>query len=203
MRTLKAGESTMSDVQRIVDRYRGQRSVGLSGSCSSPDASYSVGIYSDTLFWVSEMLPTLRKLGLKPWSAGGTFLVKNGLLCYSDYALRIAGDADDELKVSVALQPSGSGVYSDPQNHRYGIDNGVLRHYIHRLEVSVTPEANSEELRHAFQFNFSCLTGIIGCRQPCELLPLVWMDYVKRSRDLGWAVPQEEANDPKCASPTK
>jgi hypothetical protein len=204
MRTLKAGESTMSEVQRIVDRYRGQKSVGFTGSCSSPDASYSIGVYSDALLRVGETLPTLRKYGVKPWSAGGTLLVKNGLLCYSDYVVRIpAGDADQELKVSVAIQPSGSSVYSDPQNHRYGIDNGVVRHYIHRLEVSVTPEASSEELRHAFQFNFSCLTGITGCRQPCELLPLVWRDYVRRSHDLGWTLPQEEANDSKCASLTQ
>jgi len=129
------------------------------------------------------------------------FLLKDGLLCYLEYSVEIArGDKDQEVRASVTAQPLGSDIFSDLQNHRYGIDDGVVRQYIHRLAAAVSPEADPEEHRHAFQFDLACLTSFQGCRQPCEILPLVWMDYVKRSRDLGWRLPQEAENDPKCAS---
>jgi hypothetical protein len=46
------------------------------------------------------------------------------------------------------------------------------------LEAKVTPDATAREIERAFDFRLSCVSGLVGCSEPSDVLPTAWADYV-------------------------
>jgi len=87
-------------------------------------------------------------------------------------------------------------IFSTTPNKRQMFPSKCL---VSRITGEVNPpEATEEERRRAFTYDFSCVTRFRGCRQPCEIAPLVWQDVYQQSLNSGWTTLVEEASDPHC-----
>jgi hypothetical protein len=200
IRTLRAVQSTTADVQRIMNRHGGGPSQAYASFCDPADGAYSVGTASQTISWLDRSVPVLRRFGLRQWDAQATVILRGGRVCYLNYSVSMEDPEDEWLwRVESSLLPdahSDSSIYAD---EHWGYKVGI-RDYkgVRALRSKLTLEATEDERYKAFAFDFSCVTRFRGCRQPCEIAPLLWQDVYQLSLKSVFIIPVEEATDPHC-----
>jgi hypothetical protein len=204
VRALRAGQSTMDDVQIIVTRFGATKTTGREIVSVCPDAEFAYGVQVANALgrWLEHTPALMRRFGLKPWRVQLQIVVSGGHACYVGLFVETwPNDTDHVVEASVNLLPVGGG----PRwagSSRYGFGTDVIRHYLHSIKVDLMPDALPQERDHAFDFNLSCLTELRGCRRPCQLMPSVWRDIVARGRLEKSLAFQgelaEDANDPVC-----
>jgi hypothetical protein len=205
---INLGESSTPEALSLVRRYGGAKidtSVVTNGipnpgvgPCSQSDESYSIKI--GLLYTVNRILSHLHpfhKMVLQPWTAGATIYFRNHAVLCLAYSAFVFGSDGHEIEARTQL--SAREQTRDGKASGYDVSAGILRGDIHIVEAQVAPEATTEERRHAFNFEFSCLATLDGCQRPCQILPSAWKDAVIRSRGSGWRLPEEDINDPHCS----
>ncbi len=102
-----------------------------------------------------------------------------------------------EWGVEVNLVPTGLVNTYGEQHDAYRI---ATRDYkgVRKLRSELSLDATEEQRRRAFNLDFSCVTNVSGCRQRCEIAPLLWQDVYRLSPEGGWTMPAEETKDPRC-----
>jgi hypothetical protein len=65
------------------------------------------------------------------------------------------------------------------------------------VDVHLRPDATTEEIRRAFDFNLRCLTGLRECQHVCEFMPSAWKDLPLENR-LRYPDGREIAIDSEC-----
>ena len=113
-----------------------------------------------------------------------------------------ASAAPRELSAEVRVQEDGGFVpYRD---YSIGFDmrptsivaNGDGQY---RLVAIITSKATDEERDAAYNFDLSCLSSLQGCRALCEIMPSVWNEAIRRSRNNEISLPKDELENPRCA----
>jgi hypothetical protein len=198
IRTLRADLSTTADVERIMSRHGGSPSKSYASFCTPSDGAYDVGTGSQTINQLGRSVPLLSRFGLRQWGTAATVVLRGGRVCYLHYGVGME-DPNGQWQWSVEsnLMPDGQSDVSGDEQRRYKVGTRDYKG-VRRLRSELTPEATEEERRRAFTYDFSCVTRFRGCRQPCEIAPLVWQDTYQQSLNSGWKTLVEEANDPHC-----
>lgn len=197
--TLQVGSSNTEDVLRIMSRYGGGPSEGYASFCKSADAVYSASVGNRTLNRVGEKVPVLRLFGFRLWAAGVMVLLERGRVCFVSSEL-VMNDSIGKWTwdFDTSALPAGTIEFPNVEHPGYSVYTQDLRDR-RILRTEVTSEATDGERQHAFAFDLSCLTRIGGCKQRCELAPLVWQELYRESEGANWALPKEETSDPLCA----
>jgi hypothetical protein len=198
IRTLRADKSTTADVERIMSRHGGSPSKSYASFCTPSDGAYDVWTGSQTINRLGRSVPLLSRFGLRQWGTGATVVLRSGRVCYLHYGVGME-DPNGQWQWSVEsnLIPDGQSDVSGDEQRRYKVGTRDYKG-VRRLRSELTPEATEEERQRAFTYDFSCVTRLRGCRQPCEIAPLVWQDVFQQSLHLGWTLPVEETSDPHC-----
>jgi len=197
VRGLSVGESSEEDVLSIVRRYGGENGSTASGYCSAIGGeTHSVGVSNNFLNRLGVKMPLLRPFGNPFWRVNATFVIQNGLLCFASYDYEgFLGDGDWSVSADVYSRQSFPKYPDAPE--AYEILAGTFRHD-RSFRTTVTPDATAEQREHAFDLDLSCITRFGECRQPCELMPSVWLDDQRIARERGLSLPSDEINDPRC-----
>ncbi len=198
IRTLRTAQSTKEDVERIISRHGGSPSHSYASFCTPIDGAYVVGTGSQGINRLERVIPILRRFGLRQWSTGATVVLRGGRVCYLHYRVGME-DPNGQWVWSVEsnLMPDRQSDVSGHEQRTYKVGTRDYKG-VRSLRSELTPEATEEERRRAFTYDFSCVTRFRGCRQPCEIAPLVWRDVDEQNLNSGWTTPVEEANDPHC-----
>lgn len=199
LRTIKLGESTADDVLRIVRHYPTAPGRSSSSDCAAADESHSIRIANDIINRVGFAIPALRVVGARPASVVAVILLQKGRVCYVFYSFAVAHWSKiDELRAEAT-----EGLFNcdkakhTPSESCYDVGEGIIRNHIEKLDVRLANFANAAERQHAFDFDLSCLTSILGCQKLCVMNPSRWRDYLARARREGWILPAD-VNDPHC-----
>jgi hypothetical protein len=196
LRKVQIGESTEIDVQHILGSYGLQQWGVTSGFCKSADAGYAAVVRNDALDRLGLRSSALRPFGNRAWSAEAVVLTDHDRVCAVLYFLRaLRSDGVREVSVHVYDQQNLSNpFYRQPP---YDVSARVYKDSLD-FTTRLTIDSTNDQRQHALDFDLSCLSRVGGCRQPCELMPSVWLDYQRRARAEGLALPPDEFSDPRC-----
>lgn len=198
IQTLRVGESTTADVQRIMSRYGGGKSESRASFCELLEGAYGVSIGGQAVVRFEQLLPVLSRLGARPWAVGATVLLRGGRVCYVSYRVMMQSPTRTrDWLVESELVPEGTINWSDAERSRYWTTANDIRN-LRVLRSQAAPLATEEQRREAFGYDFSCVSSLIGCRARCQIAPLMWRDAYRESLLEGWSMPPEEARDPRC-----
>lgn len=196
MRALKLGQSTMQEVQPILQSFNAQES-GYDSGCPTADAAYSIRISNDAIGYLGLHVPVLRRAGIRPWGVVALLTVARGRLCSFLYgAAWVSNEPGAEKKVTTFMEPVGTATISHPN---YRIDYYSSSHGLRGLRAILTPQSTEEETKRAFTYDLSCFATFHGCQLFCQIVPLVSKDAFERHQLEGLPAPAEEAGDPRCA----
>jgi hypothetical protein len=199
VRHLKLGEE-LQDVQPILIRYGARTTSGMAGSM--PERIYSIRIANDIVNVIGFKCPALWRVGLKPSGVVVNLIYTQEKLSSLSYSfstfLPEASPLAEELSATVQLKERGT--YQANRNYRIGVGRGSGPSTF-GVGAIVTPEANDEEHDAAFDFDLSCLSRFGGCQMPCELMPAVWKDALRRYENKEISLPREVLDNPRCSPP--
>jgi hypothetical protein len=229
VRTLRVLKSSLSDVRQLSDRHHGRETADDASACSEATVAYAVSVTNEPIYRAftafrllqyygfGKPLRWVHWLGLTPWEARAVFLVAGNRLCWLSYSIYIQ-KSDRGMQISgreelpFEIQTRGRLVADLPpesirksvREHPYNYVHGEVspKFTTYRLESLVMREATGEEYRNTFDFHLSCLSDLGGCRNRCELMPSVWIDWILRLRmddlDVEKFLQDEKLNDPRC-----
>ena len=189
---LQVGRSSTDEVLRIVRQYGGGASARtVAFGCPGGGELYwvQVGGGAQSNGWHSL---TGRLLGNRWWMAQANFRVADGRVTCAGYHLRTISS-----NFAIYATASSTFLLAEPEAAPYDVAFRDL-HNVHELSAGVRSDASAQQRRRAFDFDFSCLSRIGGCRGACEIMPSAWLDYQKQAPPNGRALPSEEADDPLC-----
>jgi hypothetical protein len=198
VRALRVEQSTTEQVKQMMIRHGGSPSNSYASFCEPRDGAYDVWTGSVTIYRISQALPVLERLGLHPWGTAATVVLRNGRACFVTYGFgMMAPRGDWQWEIQTRLMPTRTIDASSTTLSGYKSGTRDFKG-VRWLRSELTPAATEEERRRAFSYDFSCLTRFTGCRQRCEVAPLVWLDVYGDSLRSNWRMPAEETNDPRC-----
>lgn len=199
IQTLRLEESTTKDVERIMSRDGGGPSPSSYASfCAPMSGAYDVWIGGRTIYWLELTLPTLRRLGPRPWVSSATVVLREGRVCYLHYGIGMEDpNGQWQWAVETSLLPEEQILGLDREHPSFKASTRDFKG-ARRLTGELSREATEEERRIAFTYDFSCVTRFRGCQGRCEIAPLLWKAVYQKSLNSGWAMPPEETNDPHC-----
>lgn len=193
--SLRIRESTDADVEQIVNRFGGEAGLEATGVCPS-NSTHSVEIRSEGLNWLGLNSAWLRPFGNRIWSVSALIATSQGRVCWiSLWANAVLWDIPQQL------QAETDAVLDDSVGEAHHVSTGTRRN-ISFIRIQISPNATSQQMQSAADFDLSCLTRIGGCRATCELLPSAWVDYQIEARKEGWSLPNDELNDNRCKTPS-
>jgi hypothetical protein len=194
IQTLSLETSTLTDVQRLAERYGGEHKVtgtlqqSDAFACTSSHCEYLVIVqhwYGDRLAYANPcstfhrwILRPLNISGLRPWQLAIQLNVDEGRLSgmYSSLAIR----REDGFRL-IAL----TGVYTKMPDRAETVPYFVDYTHVSTtgngegLEATVTPAATKEQFRRAYDIKFNCLTKTKACSRLSDLMPSAWSDFVE------------------------
>lgn len=199
VQALKAGKSTVEDVQKLLKHFGGiayKASEPPDDFCRGNGWSYNITINSPVIVLQTiRALPALQKIGLHPWIVLVGIDQKNGkVTCYSTMIQLIR---PDDHVIEGYAEVKERNPQSLLKEEPYQADSFVSRSYYHETRVVVLTEAPEEQKRRAFQMHLPCVLTMRGCDFPCQIIPLGWVDSVRDRQAHGRALP-EGANDSRC-----
>lgn len=196
--TLRVGQSTAGDVQQIMDRYGGGPNHSSANVCPLADSAQGVSTDNQPINRLAQSVPVLGRVGLRRWGVVATILLQGGTVCYLSYDI-VMEDPKGEWTwmIRTTALPAGKIDVPNPEHPGYRVRTQDLRN-LRILDSKVTTESSEEERQHTFKFDLSCVTKIRGCRQRCEIAPLIWHDVYLASQKASWTLPVEETSDPRC-----
>lgn len=198
IRTLRVGQSTKADVERIMSHHGGGPSQSSTSSCDPVDGAYDVWTGSETIVWLEQSIHLLSHLGRRMWGTAATVILHEGKVCFLSYGVGME-DPERKWEWSVETKLLVAGAIFAPDGSHPGYETRT-RDYkgVRRLTSNVTTDATEEERRRAFTYDLSCVTSFRGCRQRCQIAPLVWQDEYHASLKNGTPLPTEETTDSRC-----
>jgi hypothetical protein len=119
-------------------------------------------------------------------------------LRYSFGTYVLAASARPKELLAQARFQENSG-FEENRNYHIGVGQGPGPDTF-GLAAIITPEATDEERKAAFTFDLSCMSSFRGCQSPCEIMPAVWKEAIRRSLRNEILLPQEALADPRCSS---
>lgn len=197
IRTLRVEQSTADEVRQIMFRHGGRPDNLYASFCDPSDGGYDVETANQTINRIATAVPVLQRFGLKPWATGANVVLSNGRVCYVKYSFgMLAPTGKWYWAIETELVPSDRlGQFTPYVRYRVGTRD----HFVTRwLRSHLTPEATGDERRRAFTYDYSCFTRLPGCRQRCEVAPLLWLDAYTNTLGTPWSMPAEETDDPRC-----
>ena len=209
LRQLQVGKSTFQDARAVIMRHGGGVSPFDHSGCSPAHCTFDVGLEHypffikvwarflnvDILFHVLRALPAL---GLQDWASGADVRVDGGVVTHVSYSVLVrvsggwvVGRTTDEFKVIPEHLQS---------------DMGQRSYFVHwsnittlgggeAIRSALTPQANAEERRRAYDFDYNCLTKLGGCTGLCQVAPSALADFLKETGQM-WRL---DEHDPNCA----
>lgn len=201
IQTLRAEQSTTADVQRIMSLHGGGPSRSSYASfCTPMDGAYDVWTGNRTIYWFERSVPILGRLGLRPWGTSATVVLRAGRVCYLDYSVGMEDPYGQwNWVIETRLLPKEQINAFWEEHPSFKVSTRDFKG-ARRLRSELASDATDEERRLAFAYDFSCVTRFRGCRQRCEIAPLLWQAEYRQSLNTGWAMPLEETTDPRCKS---
>lgn len=189
VRTFEVGRSNGADVDNVVRRYGGGESAHIGGICPEASRTESISVVPKIANLLGWRIP--RLFGNRVWLMEAQFVIDHDKVCYLSYTIRTyLVNGPGQLLASAT---SGAGA-SEAQ---YNVVAGSIRN-VDRLTTTTPSNATDKDRWRAFDFDFSCLTRLAGCRSTCELMPSAWLDYQKEAHARGWVLPTADVNDPRC-----
>ena len=199
VQSLRVGQSTTADVLRIMSSNGGGPGQSSSSSCTPKDGAYDVWTGSQSIERLEQSVPVLRRFGLRQWATAATVILREGRVCYVRYGVDMMDHSGEwEWVIDTKLLPAGQLSVSGTEYSAYRIGTKDFKG-MRMLRSELAPGATEEKRRRAFTYDFSCVTSFRGCRQRCEISPLVWQDVYQDSLQASWKLPIEETSDPRCA----
>lgn len=192
VRTLRVGQSTEADVQRLVRQYGGEAGGQYSGLCRSPERTHTILIGSEKLNSLGERAAWFRPFGNRVWWVAVGIVMSHGTVCWISWNV----SADSSYNYTV-LSLQTDSVEPSSAEKPYDVSAGTVN-YFRRIRVQVSSDASRESFKHAFDYDLSCLARPEGCRATCEVMPSAWLDYQKEAHEQGWPLPPEELGDRHC-----
>ena len=116
------------------------------------------------------------------WDVHVAFGMTGGRLCYARYYLQawLPDGCLIDIKSELLQQDA------DP----FSVGIGQLRERS-RVYTHVSNAATIEEHEHALDVRLDCLTKLGGCKDPCEVFPVAWIDYQREAQVNGWPFPPQ------------
>lgn len=199
---LELGRSSVSDSLAKVQEF-GVTRVAYAHlapvGCNAGDEFYSVSIRQNLPYRLIRTMPLVARTGLiRYWQVDGALQFQKGVLvCFG--ALVFLPQPHDSALFAGLMRVHPSGV-SESTQRDYDVS---FKTPPDALVVTTYPESNAEQKAIAFRPNLACLSGIRGCKYPCELSPAAW-EYLRTTPEwqhllLGYGKPPD-ADDPRCMS---
>ncbi len=203
VQTLRVGESTFEQVREFTQSHGG-REVDFDNplasgpaTCTADRCRFMVRIdhwHANRIAYADEcsafqrlILRPLNSFGLRPWRVATLLEVNHGRLTQVLSAVEIRRQdgfwifGGTEMRMTIPeYYEAGSSSYFVRWAHVTITGNGEA------LSAIVTPQVTEEELRHAFDINWNCLTEIGGCRHLNDLMPSAWNDFLRYASQKGW-----------------
>jgi hypothetical protein len=209
IRQLQVGRSTFEDARAVIVRNGGGVSPYDHTPCSPAHCTFDVALRHypffaehwarflslEMLYHVLRMFPPL---GLQDGWGGGAVRVEQGMVTSLAYAAFVRGAGGWVMGRNIV---EGEALPKYLQDHfgkrAYYLDwfNITTEGGGEGIESRLTPQANAEERKRAYDFDFDCLTKLGGCTSFCQLAPAAFADYVKQTGRMPWL----DEHDPNCA----
>jgi hypothetical protein len=218
LRQLQVGESTFEDARAVILKYGGEAETDDHSACSRAHCKFWVELRHDLplirvwfrfvhnmsyerMFRIVQVFPGL---GLQDWWTGASVTVVGGTVKDVLYNVGVRGSGDWASGRDWVLGRSVCEFAALPAylQERMGQRSYSVRHYVittlgggEGIQSILTPHANAEERRRAYDFDFACLTKVGGCTSLCQFAPSAFADLVKEIHHL----PELDRSDPNCA----
>jgi hypothetical protein len=162
------------------------------------DGAYDVWTGNQAVYWFERSVPILGRLGLRPSGTSATVVLREGRVCYLHYSVGMEdpnGQWNWVIETTLLPKEQINGFGEEHPSFKVS-----TRDYkgARRLQSELASDATDEERRLAFAYDFSCVTRLRGCRQRCEIAPLLWQAEYQQTLNTGWPMPLEETTDPRC-----
>ena len=181
IREIQMGKSTWADAQRLMDRWG--KWGGYQGSCTSERCEYHIRL-KDILQEKDRssygyLLHPYYLLGGRFATVGARIQVKNGAIwtksfyaeVFSPAPIPFFGDGDYFL-IGETGGPNSELDTDKDLDVFLPICTGCKM-----IDVEFSPFADSESVNRLLDFRLSCLTSVLVCRQPSDLMPAAWKYY--------------------------
>ncbi len=213
IQALRIGESSISDVQELKEKYQSTLLAFANPECKPPmceEASFDV--QSPLARGIDNYPVWVGRLGIHVWIVGGSVRLEEGkvsatsVLVFTrrpDSCWLVAG-ASLRRDISQKSEVDPDADYSDEhvERHAYNITGGLFHidpEHGDILTAGLTPQASAAAREHAFDINWKCVGTLHGCRELCELYPGVWADWIADQQRRGADTTPYKGR--KCAIP--
>jgi len=209
VRQLQVGKSTFEDARALILRHHGGVSTYDHTPCSPAHCTLDVTLKHFPFFielWGRFLTPQmgdyllrlLPALGLQDGLGGANVTVDRGIVTHLDYAVFVRGKGGEvlgrrasEFKEVPKYLQDGMG----QRSYHVGWFNITTPGGGEGIDSTLTAQANTEERKRAYDFDFGCLTKSGGCTSLCQFAPTAFADLVKESGQMPWL----DEHDPNCA----
>ncbi|HEX4322600.1 MAG TPA: hypothetical protein VHZ52_16925 [Acidobacteriaceae bacterium] len=201
IRQLQMDKSTWADAQRLMTRWGSWGKY--EGTCSEQRCSYQIeldDLYGTILAFDkrgSKLADLLKICCMRLWRpyellggrtemVVGRFEVIEGVIRGKDFVLGIevhdsnAQESWDYLLFGSATTAWRTGDFGRPLNiahPEYVIGRPGGCEGCENIYAKYTPYADPNEVNKLLDFNLDCLTQLISCRHPADIMPSVWKRY--------------------------
>jgi hypothetical protein len=204
VRQLRVGESTFSDTKDLRIQFHARKIFVSPVSGSLPQQGFQIFISNFPLNNLKRRVPSLWRLGLRPWAVEVDLRYQEEKLIYLSYVVDtpVIGRSGEPLELiagaTVGQRTSQEG---GDFNVGYRMHPSSFAPHAHEIRFggSLTPTATQQERDAAFDFNLSCLSSVRGCQALCEIMPSVWREALRMYNNKEMSLPAEELENPKCS----
>jgi len=201
VKALRVRESTFQDAKRLADQYNGKvedhwKTEDRSDPCTFENCKFmiSLGTWPDRQPGL--LKEALRFVGIRAYGVEGAVGVRNGRVIGTEFGVTTEatpGSVGGQWIAAVAKISDRFSQSDYSRGHRLVLDDHPNREVIHPhftttgggqiILSEVTADANAVEKDRAFDFRFSCISGLRGCSELRELAPSAWEDLTASSSE--------------------
>jgi hypothetical protein len=194
---LRAGESTLSDAERLRSLYKSQ-AMTEDGPCNAASCRLRIALYNflvnrpekpSDVWWINQ--PIVRRLGIRPAEAVATIVIGNERVrevhfrtqyqTPSGYWLSAEWDAVDQFRQGLKCESEVLG-----RHPHYSVGSGSMgQGDVPGNFVSATfqSEATDSEQRRCRRIRFACMTSLFECGKygvsgAGPLMPMIYQDLL-------------------------
>ena len=195
IQTLKPGSSPMNDVSAFAAKHHLQKAL----SCTYSDCDFSLEIYEDRGIGLlisaaqDAHVPTtvVDELRVRRWSFRPWMRVRNGTLIDIEVSLFVEGSFPEQPYIGWGLQrvstrfatsPPPYAIYPSGLEMRWAKTPGYFPIRLAKeFRVYLTPQANADQIKRAFDYKLECFAGGKPCRRYADIAPEAWADLCRSS----------------------
>lgn len=188
IRSLEVGHSSWADAQKVIGTW--SKWGASDGHCSEQACSYRINLVqtlppvlegypgSNPTGAVKNWLPrAMGHLGLRSAAVRAEIVVNNGIVTEKWFGEQVTLPVRDWSVLAnyvpyLSVASHGTSRFHDhPRDPDQTFPNRLVRTYPNGLSVSFSPDEDASERSRLMDFQFTCITRLIPCRDVSEILP--------------------------------